>query len=278
VRKGAPLLQIDDSVQRAVAEQQAAQAQAARTLLEELKAQPRKENLEVAKAQVDAAQASLKSARDALAKQEGAYALDPKSVSRDALDGAANAAAVAQANLEVARRQYDLIGAGAWSYDIANQEKQADALEKAYMSASALLAKYTLRAPRDAVVMAIGAAPGSYVSAQGIYDAYTQGVAPVIVLGNGQETLNVRCYVDEILAPRLPAPSKMRAEMSVRGTSVKLQLQFVRVQPVVSPKIELSDQREERVDVRVLPVIFRVARPRNVTLYPGQLVDVYIGE
>jgi HlyD family secretion protein len=70
----------------------------------------------------------------------------------------------------------------------------------------------------------------------------------------------------------------MKAQMSVRGSNVKLPLEFVRVQPVVSPKIELSDQRLERVDVRVLPVIFRVAKPKDVNLYPGLLVDVYIGE
>jgi HlyD family secretion protein len=68
----------------------------------------------------------------------------------------------------------------------------------------------------------------------------------------------------------------MNAQMSVRGTDVKVPLQFVRVQPYVSPKIELSDQRQERVDVRVLPVVFRIAKPANVNLYPGELVDVYI--
>ena len=66
--------------------------------------------------------------------------------------------------------------------------------------------------------------------------------------------------------------------MSVRGSNTKIALEYVRVQPFVSPKIELSDQRTERVDVRVLPVIFRVAKAQNLNLYPGQLVDVYIGE
>ena len=69
VRKGQSLLLIDDSIQRATVEQQHSQWQAALTALAELRAQPRKETLDVAKAQVDAAQASLKTAQDELVKQ-----------------------------------------------------------------------------------------------------------------------------------------------------------------------------------------------------------------
>jgi HlyD family secretion protein len=101
---------------------------------------------------------------------------------------------------------------------------------------------------------------------------------PVLVLGSPQDRLNVRCYVDEILVPRIPDPSRMKAQLSVRGSEVKIPLQFIRMQPIVSPKIELSDQRQERVDVRVLPIIFRLEKPTGLNLYPGQLVDVYIGE
>ena len=57
----------------------------------------------------------------------------------------------------------------------------------------------------------------------------------------------------------------------------RVPLTFVRIQPYVSPKIELSDERQERVDLRVLPVIFRFENPKNLNLYPGQLVDVYVG-
>jgi HlyD family secretion protein len=278
VKKGTVLLVIDDSVQRATTEQLQSQAQAAFTLLDELKAQPRKETLDVAEAQVVSTQAALKTAQDALDKQQAAYDLDPKSISKDAFDSAANAVATAKANLEVARKQRDLTKAGAWIYDIDNQERTYNALSKSYLSASALLSKYTLRAPKDGIVLAINPTGGSYVSAQGAYDTYTQGMDPVLVLGSPHAHLNVRCYVDEILVPRLPGPSKMKAQMSVRGSNVKIPLEFVRVQPVVSPKIELSDQRLERVDVRVLPVIFRVEKPKDVNLYPGLLVDVYIGE
>jgi len=278
VKKGAPLLLIDDSVQRATAEQQKSQAQAALAVFEELKAEPRKETLQVAAAQVDAAQASLKTAQDSLSKQQAAYEMDPKSISKDALDSAVNAEAVAQANLEVARKQYALTKAGAWEYDIRNQERQVHALEKSYLASSALLSKYTLRASTDGIVLTINTIVGNYVSPQGGYDSYTQGMAPVLVLGTPQTNLHVRCYIDEILVPRLPPPAKIKAQMSIRGSNTKVPLEYVRVQPFVSPKIELSDQRQERVDVRVLPVIFTFEKPKDLNLYPGELVDVYIGE
>ena len=278
VKKGTALLVIDDSIQRATTLQLQSQAEAAFTLLAELKAQPRKETLDVNEAQVVAAQSALKTAQDEWDKQATAYDVNPKSISKDALDSAANAVATAKANLEVARKQRDLTKAGAWIYDINNQERTYNALYKSYLSASALLSKYTLRAPKDGIVLAINPTVGSYVSGQGAYDSYTQGMDPVLVLGSSYAYLNVRCYVDEILVPRLPAASKMKAQMSVRGSNVKLPLEFVRMQPVVSPKIELSDQRQERVDVRVLPIIFRVEKPSNLNLYPGLLVDVYIGE
>lgn len=278
VRKGMPMLLIDDSIQRASTEQQRSAAQASHAMLEELKAEPRKENLDVAEAQVVSAEAALKTAQDELNKQEAAYGMDSRSISKDALDSARNATAVAQANLEVAQKQRDLTKAGAWVFDIRNQERQYNALDKSYLSSSALLSKYTLRAPTDGVVLSITTIVGNYVSPQGAYESYTQGMQPVLVLGTPQTNLQVRCYIDEILVPRLPPPSKIKAQMSIRGTNVKVPLDYVRLQPFVSPKIELSDQRQERVDVRVLPTIFRVNKPKDLNLYPGELVDVYIGQ
>ena len=278
VKRGTPLLQIDTSIQRATVAQLESQAQAAKSLLEELKAEPRKESLDVAESQVAAAEAALKTAEDERSKQQAAYEMDPGSISTDSLDSAVNAAEVAKRNLEVAKKQRDLVKAGAWSYDIANQERQQNALYKSYVAANALLAKYTLVAADDGVVLSINTIPGSYISPQGAYDFYTQALVPVLILGTPQAVMNVRCYVDEILVPRLPGPERIKAQMSVRGSSQKVELEFVRVQPLVSPKIELSDQRQERVDLRVLPVIFRIAKPGGMNLYPGELVDVFIGE
>ena len=222
VRQGMPLLTMNDAVQKATTEQLKSQADAALVMLEELKAQPRKEVLEVARAQMIAAKASLHSSRVQMEKQRKSFELEPQSVSRDTLDNAINAVKVAKANLEVATRQYELTKAGAWVYDIKNQAQQYNALYKSYLAANALLSKYTIKAPVDGVVLSIKAAVGSYISPVGTYETYTQAMTPVLVMGSPQIYLAVRCYIDEILVPRLPPTEQMQAKMFIRGTAISI--------------------------------------------------------
>ena len=205
-----------------------------------------------AKAQIDVAKATYKSLRDQNSKQKASWALDPRSVSKDVLDTAENAVNGAKANLELTQKQYQ--------------------------AASALLAKYVIKALSDGTVLSVNTAVGSYISSQGVYSSYTGAFRPVMVMGNMQGDLAVRCYIDEILIQRIPDPAEMHARMFIHGTDISFPLKFVRIQPNVSPKIELSSQRAERVDVRVLPVIFSFEKRKGVSIYPGQLVDVYIGE
>ena len=208
--------------------------------------------VEQQRAQIALSEASLKSARDQMDKQRRSYELNPRSVSKNDLDNAENAVNVAKAAIEVARKQYEL--------------------------SLTLLSKYTIKAPVNGAVLSINTAVGSYISAQGSYDTYSQGFSPILVMGSSETYFHVRCYIDEILVSRLPQSSQMKAQMFIRGTNVKVPLEFVRIQPYISPKIELSSQRTERVDVRVLPVIFKFEKPKDIDVYPGQLVDVYIGE
>ena len=197
----------------------------------------------VQKATVELAEATLKVDRDQYDKDLASYDIDPKSISKNVLDTAKDTVEQATAALK---------------------------------TANALLKKYTLKAPIDGVVLAVNAAVGSYVSPQGNYDTYTQLFNPLVVMGSPQEYLAVRCYVDEILISRLPSGYHIKAQMSITGTNIKVPLEFVRVQPYVSPKIELSNEKQEQVDLRVLPVIFRFEK-KDTPVYPGQMVDVYIG-
>ena len=226
VLAGAPLLAINNSVQKAATEQ--------------------------AKAQINASRAALKTSEDAYQKQKAAFDIDPRAVSKDALDGAKDAVGLARANLEVSQKQYE--------------------------TASSLLSKYQINSLAAGKIISINTAVGSYISAQGVYDTYSQQNHPIMVMGSSGSALAVRCYVDEVLLQRLPNAGEIDAYMFIRGSTSKIPLKIVRLQPNVSPKIELSNQRTERVDVRVLPVIFSFEKPKDMTIYPGQLVDVYIGK
>jgi HlyD family secretion protein len=179
--------------------------------------------------------------------------------------------------LKVTQRNYALTRAGAWRYDIANQQHQLEAASKARDAAQATLDKFIIRAPIDGVVLSLNATVGSYATPQGAYDPRTQATVPVATIGTPQARLAVRAYVDEILVQRLPRSGTIRGVMTVLGSSERIPLHFERIQPYVSPKIELSNQRQERVDVRVLPLVFSFTPPRDMRVYPGELVDVYIG-
>jgi HlyD family secretion protein len=222
---GEPLLTLDDSVQKELVAKDAAQ--------------------------IRYEQASLLSLEEQLQKTKKAVALDPRSVSKNALDNAINAVKIQTEALNVAVGQY-----------------QAD---------KALLAKYTIHSPIEGIVLRAGVAVGDYASPLGRYETYTQTMLPIIEMGVVKPELEIRAFLDEILVPTLPASSKLEATMFLRGISNKgVHLEFVRIQPYLVPNIQLSNERAERVDVRVLPIIFKFKKPSDMQMFPGQLVDVYI--
>jgi len=198
----------------------------------------------VQRANVELAEANLKAAQDQYDKRRASYDIDPKSISKDVLDTAEDAVIQAAAALK---------------------------------AANALLQYYSVKAPVAGVVLAVNTAVGSYVSSQGNYDTYTELFDPLVIMSGPQDYMDVRCYVDEILVSRLPSKWHIQAQMQITGTDIKVPLDFVRVQPYISPKIELSNQKQEQVDLRVLPVIFRFEK-KDFPVYPGQMVDVFIGQ
>jgi hypothetical protein len=63
--------------------------------------------------------------------------------------------------------------------------------------------------------------------------------------------------------------------MVVGQSQRALPLSFVRVEPHVLPKRSLSGDNRERVDTRVLEVIYEL-NPSDAAVYVGQQVNVYI--
>ncbi|WP_226841426.1 HlyD family secretion protein [Acidithiobacillus ferrooxidans] len=161
VGKGTPLFAIDDSVQKQVVAQNKAQMRAALAILQELQAEPRRETLAVSKQQVEYAKAQLVSQQDQLQIILKEMAINPQAVSKLALETAQDAVLIAQNNLKVAQANYILTKAGAWIYDIENQQAVYKAAQKTYASNYALLQEYVVRAPVTGPVLQINTAIGS---------------------------------------------------------------------------------------------------------------------
>jgi HlyD family secretion protein len=95
----------------------------------------------------------------------------------------------------------------------------------------------------------------------------------MILLGRAKP-LYVRVDVDEHEAWRVQPEANAIA--AVRGNAeLKTPLRFVRFEPFVLPKKSLTGDSTERVDTRVLQVIYRLER-EDLRLFVGQQMDVFI--
>ncbi len=96
---------------------------------------------------------------------------------------------------------------------------------------------------------------------------------PYLLLGN-TSPLHIRVDVDEHEAWRVMPHTA--AEASVRGhAGLRASLRFVRFEPYVIPKASLTGAATERVDTRVLQIIYELDAAA-LRLFPGQQMDVFI--
>ncbi len=124
----------------------------------------------------------------------------------------------------------------------------------------------TVRAPLDAEVLQVKVRPGEFAPA-------APTTAPLVLLGRS-DPLHVRVDVDEHEGWRVRPGAK--ASGHVRGNAdLETPLEFVRFEPFVVPKKSLTGDTTERVDTRVLQVIYRVERG-DLPLFVGQQLDVFI--
>ncbi|MGD9850965.1 MAG: efflux RND transporter periplasmic adaptor subunit [Nitrospirales bacterium] len=129
----------------------------------------------------------------------------------------------------------------------------------------ALLQRLTVRAPRDGTILQVDIRAGEY--------AMVNSPDPLILLGD-TETLQVRADIDEVNAPQVVPDSPAVAYL--KGyTDKSIPLTFDRIEPYIVPKRSLTGDNRERVDTRVLQVIYQFERP-SFPVYVGQQVDVYI--
>ena len=122
-----------------------------------------------------------------------------------------------------------------------------------------------VRAQLPGKVLQVNVRPGEYVS--------TPSSLALVVLGS-VDVLHVRVDIDEHDIPRFEPNA--RAKAMLRGDPRQEHaLRFVRVEPYVIPKKSLTGDNTERVDTRVLQVIYALEDSTS-RVYVGQQLDVYV--
>ncbi|MFO1458888.1 MAG: biotin/lipoyl-binding protein [Verrucomicrobiota bacterium] len=141
------------------------------------------------------------------------------------------------------------------------------AAEAALAAVDTDLERAVVRAPIGGEVLQVNVRPGEYATP-------SAGSRPPVILGN-LRPLHVRVDVDEHegwkVSPSAPAEGHLRGQ-----ASQAVPLRFVRVEPLVVPKRSLTGDAGERVDTRVLQVIYAVESTPGIPLYVGQQLDVFI--
>ena len=201
-----------------------------------------------ARAAIGEAQTARSTAQQQLALYQDLA--DPAAVSRSEIIRAEGEASAASSRLELARARLNAAQAQA-------------------ASARTELGRLTVRAPIAGEILAVNIRPGEFVATQG------GGSIPFIQMGE-TNPLHVRVDIDENEAVRVQMGAS--AVVSPRGAaSHQVEATFVRAEPQVVPKRSLTNSAAERVDVRVLQLIYALPQGEESDAFRvGQQIDAFI--
>jgi multidrug resistance efflux pump len=263
VKAGDPLFRVDDRHLKAQLAYQEASLGAARAQLRKLENQPRPEELPPSAAKVSTAQANVGLQEDLAARARqlrptGAMSAEETTQRLLSLD-------VARQQLLQSQAEYALLKAGAWKPDLDIARAAVAQAEAQVLQTRTELERALVRAPVDGEVLKVYVHPGEYVGAQ-------PGQSLVVLGHLGR--LHVRVDISEHDIDRFRAGAPARA-VSRGQARQEYPLRFVRVEPYVVPKRSLTGDNTERVDTRVLQVIYALSRAEG-QVYVGQQLDVFV--
>lgn len=263
VKRGQKLFRVDDRHLRAQLAVQQAQLKTPQAELLRLESLPRPEQVKPAEFAVAAATARLQAAQDAY-QRATRLGIERAMAEAEVVEATQNKE-FAEAELARAESELALILAGGWERDKAIVRAELQEIEARIAQIQTEIDRSLVCAPIDGIVLQVNVRPGEFVG--------TPPDEPLIVLGSTGSPC-VRIDIDENDIPRFQPGLPARAV--IRGSADRsLELEFVRVEPFVIPKRSLTGRNTERVDTRVLQVLYSI-KGAGDDVFIGQQVDVFI--
>ncbi len=263
VKKGAALFRLDDrdlKAQLLVAE---ANLAAALAQYERLKVAPMQGDVPTAEAAVEEAKAHFLDAEVAYRRSETLFernAVAAQDRDHDRYAFLANKATLARNEADLNRIKVT------WQKDKAVYAAAAEQARSQVESTQINLERLVVRALVDGEVLQVHVRPGQYAGL--VWNE------PLIVLGDIHE-LHVRVDIDEQDLPYFAQRSLAIATLKGRP-QVRFPLTYFDTEPYVIPKQSLTGSNTERVDTRVLQILYSLPKETAIPLYIGQQMDVYI--
>ncbi len=265
VKKGDKLFRTDDRNLQAELRVRKANLEAAKAQLARIEAAPQVQDLATAQAAVDEAKAKYRDTEINFSRTSQLFVRQVSSNSdydrdRNMMD--ATKASLARAEADSKRIKLT------WDKDIMVNRAQVEQMQSMHDSTLTDIERCTVTAMAEGQVLQVNVRPGQF--------AASVWKEPLVVLGD-VNTLNVRVDIDEQDVPYFDPNAKAWATLKGKpGYRFELS-KVVKVEPYVIPKKSLTGDNSERVDTRVLQVVYALPASRDMRLFVGQQMDVYLG-
>ena len=266
VKKGDPLFKIDDRDVRADLAVREANLASAIASYRRLEAAPQAGDIATAEAAVEESRAKVNDTEAASARTERLYTRQMGTASDYDRDRDRYAFQSAKASLSKSQADLNRIKI-TWEADKAVAKAAVAMADSQLQSTKIQLDRLVVRALADGEVLQVNVRPGQYAAS-----LFNQAL---IVIGDSNR-LHVRVDIDQNDVPLFNTKSRAIATLKGRPSVAFEDMPIYKVEPYIIPKKSLTGDNSERVDTRVLQVVYVLPENTPVPLYIGQQMDVYI--
>jgi len=229
-----------------------------------LKALPQPEDITSAEAALRSAQIDTRQAKTELDRALSVE--DRRAISQEEVDKRSFHFEQAQANENKTQLNLDKIKAGTWQPDLNIAHLEAEQAKANLEKSKTDIERTIIRSPIDARILQIKIHEGEL-------PAMDSSRNPMMIIGNTKEKY-LQVSINQYNAPSFKSDAPAIAFLQ-GDNRTQFPLEFIRLEPYMVNKQNLTNEISEKVDTKVLNVIYRF-KDQVEDLFIGQQMDVFI--